>query len=162
MSVGDISTLELIEWDWFVSCTTAVRGASDVFLTRKAFAFMRCTARLQHVYFPDLPWALRLESGTDPNHRHFHLLIGSLPKKSENERFRMMAKFEMLLGGTPDRVRGTCRIRLYSSADGLAEYIAKACNRAEADAWGRGEVVVSNSAFRIAWRNSHMKAARVG
>lgn len=160
MSDGVVSTLELVDWDWFVSCTVAARSASDVFLTRKAFALLRCIARYQHIHFHFLPWSLRLESGVDPSHRHFHLLVGSLNKRSQGERFRVMAAWDRLLGSTPDRVRGTCRIRLYDGAGGLASYLAKNLNQIEVQGWLSGSVVVSHAAIRCARRNSVMIAAR--
>ena len=161
MSAGDISTLELIGWDWFVSCSVAARAASDIYLSRKAFALLRCIARYQHVHFQQLPFALRLESGTDPDHRHFHFLVGSLRHKSQGERFRVMSRWESLLGGTPDRIRGTCRVRLYDSACGLAGYLAKALNRAEVQGWLSGDSVrVSHAAMRCAFRNSRMVSPR--
>ncbi len=160
MSAGDITVLESIEWDWFVSCTVATRGASDVFLKKKAFALLRSIARDQHWHFHHLPFALRLESGIDPDHRHFHFLVGSLRHKSQGERFRVMNTWERLLGGTPDRVRGTCRVRLYDSAGGLAGYLTKELNGSEVRGWESGQVIVSRAAYRIAFRNRRMVAVR--
>ncbi len=161
MSAGDVTALELVRWDWFVSCSVAARAASDVFLKKKAFALMRCIARFQHCHFHYLPFALRCESGIDPDHRHFHFLVGSLANKSQGERFRVIATWNRLLGGTPDRVRGTCRVRLYDPACGLAGYLSKELNASEARAWMREDsVVVSQAAFRCAHRNVRMCAAR--
>jgi len=160
MSAGDVTTLELVGWDWFVSCSVAARGASDVFLKRKAFALLRCIARYQHVHFHQLPWALRLESGVDPDHRHFHFFVGSLTHKSQGERFRVIHTWDRLLGGTPDRVRGTCRVRLYDAAGGLAAYLVKELNGSEVRGWVSGQVVVSHAAVRCAFRNRGMVAAR--
>jgi hypothetical protein len=160
MSAGDVTTLELVQWDWFVSCSVAARAASDVFLKRKAWALLRCIARFQHWHFHYLPFALRCESGVDPDHRHFHFLVGSLRHKSQGERFRVMATWNRLLGGTPDRVRGTCRVRLYDPAGGLAGHLAKELNESEARAWTSGQVVVSHAAARIAFRNRGMAAVR--
>lgn len=157
MSVGDITQLESVTWDWFASCTVQARDASDVFLKRKAFALLRAIARFQHVHWASLPWALRLESGVDPVHRHFHFLIGSLRHKGQGERFRVMNTWNMLLGGSPDRVKGTCRVRLYEPAIGLAGYLAKQLNAAEVQGWLRGDVMLSHSAARIGWRNARMR-----
>lgn len=152
MSAGDITALESVKWDWFVSCTVAVRGASDIFLKRKAFALLRKIARQQGIWFPSLPFALRIESGIDPDHRHFHFLVGSLRSVEQNERFWLMDAWGRVLGSTPDRVRGTCRCRLYDPAAGLAGYLAKALNGAEVQAWRDGQdVVLSRAAWRIAW-----------
>jgi hypothetical protein len=157
MSVGDITILESVSWDWFASCTVQARDASDVFLKRKAFALLRAVARYQHVHFSRIPWALRLESGVDPVHRHFHFLIGSLRHIEQGERFRAMNTWNRLLGGTPDRVKGTCRVRLYEPAIGLAGYLAKELNAAEVQSWLRGDVMLSHAAARIGWRNARMR-----
>jgi hypothetical protein len=161
MSVGDIFTLESVRWDWFVSCTVSHRGATDVFLKRKAFALLRRIARDQGVWFPKLPFALRIESGIDPDHRHFHFLVGSLRSVEQGSRFKTMAFWDKLLGSAPGRVRGTCRVRLYDPAAGLAGYLAKELNAAEAQAWGNGEVILLRAAWRIAW-HKHKSVPVVG
>lgn len=157
MSAGDITMLESVKWDWFVSCTVQVRNASDVFLKKKAFALLRAIARFQHVHYGKIPWALRIESGKDPEHRHFHFLVGSLRQNGQNERFRVMNTWEKLLGSTPDRVKGTCRVRLYDPAIGLAGYLAKELNASEVQGWLQGDVMLSHAAARISWRNAHMR-----
>lgn len=155
MSVGDVTALELVDWDWFCSCTVAARGASDIFLRRKGWALLRSIARDQRVHFQSLPFAFRCESGSDLLHRHFHFLVGSLKRKSQSDRFRTIAHWDRILGSTPDRVRGTCRVRLYESASGLADYLAKQLSQAEAQAWMSGLVIMSRSAARLAYRNAH-------
>jgi len=157
MGAGDITTIEAIRWDWFVSCTVAQRGATDVFLKRKAFALFRYIARRQHIRFSDLPWVYRIESGSDPDHRHFHFLVGSLTHKSQTERFQLMARWNILLGGSPDRIKGTCRARLYDPACGLAGYLAKELNGSEVRSWVNGMVTLGNAAARIAFRNAHVR-----
>lgn len=157
MSVGDITILESVKWDWFASCTVQARNASDVFLKRKAFALLRAIVRFQHMHWTAIPWALRLESGVDPVHRHFHFLIGSLRHIGQGERFRVMNTWNCLLGGTPDRVKGTCRVRLYEPAFGLAGYLAKELNGSEVEGWLRGDVMLGKAAARIGWRNAHMR-----
>jgi len=154
MSAGEITILELIKWDWFCSCTVATRGASDVFLKKKAFALIRMIANFQHVHFRKVPWALRLESGVDPLHRHFHFLIGSLPHKGRGERFRAMGAWTHILGSTADRLNGTCRVRLYEGESGLSSYLSKQLNAAESRAWGEGLVMVSNWAYRLAFERA--------
>lgn len=161
MSVGDITVLENVGWDWFVSCTVAAREASDVYLKRKAWALLRGIARHQHVHFQYLPFALRLEAGVDPCHRHFHFLVGSLKRQSQNERFRTMDLWGRLLGSTPDRLRGTCRARLYDGSCGLESYLSKQLNAAEARGWMSGDaVILSHAAARIAFRNARMGGVR--
>lgn len=153
MSDGDVTTLENIKWDWFGSCTVAVRDASDVFLKKKAFALFRGIARNQHIHFHFLIFAYRIESGVDPQHRHFHFLMGALNHKGQAERFRAMALWDRLLGSTPDHTRGTCRIRLYNAAEGLSAYLAKHLNSAEVQSWMSGNsVFTSRAAFRYAFQ----------
>jgi len=172
MSVGDVSFLGRVDWDWFVSCTVAKREASDVYLKKKAFALIRSICRTQHVHFLQTPFALRIESGRDPRHRHFHFLIGGLTRTSVSERFRTMACWTALLGGMREKfvagssepvglVPGTCRVRLYDGASGLASYLTKTLNASEVWGWCRAEgIIVSHAAGRCVRRNVRMIAVR--
>jgi len=155
MNAGVIRVLESIGWQLFVSCTVKERGASDVYLTKRFFAFARFIARMNHVHFNYLPWAFRIESGFDPLHRHFHFLVGSLNRLSQSDRFRMINFWNVLLGGSTDNVKGTCRVRLYNGVGGLSSYLAKEVNCSEVQGWLSGDVRISNAGYKIAWQRNN-------
>ncbi|OGV57183.1 MAG: hypothetical protein A2283_20975 [Lentisphaerae bacterium RIFOXYA12_FULL_48_11] len=151
MGAGDLVILERVQWDWFVSCTVKSRNASDVYLARKSFALFRYICRRQRLYFPNLPWALRIESGVDPEHRHFHCLVGGLPSIGQNERFACMNRWEYLVGTkNPENPRGTCRVRLYDPQRGAADYLAQVLNTSEHKGWMEGHIRLSEAAVRYA------------
>jgi hypothetical protein len=57
------------------------------------FAWLRQSAKQFRVYFPDLPWCLRVEDGELTGRRHFHFLVAGFPahgkacKKEREMRF---------------------------------------------------------------------------
>ena len=160
MGAGEVTLMESVEWDWFVSCTVSARGSSDIYLRKRAFAFLRLICRKQRRHFRFTPWVLRLESGVDPLHRHFHFLIGSLRTRSYGERMRMMAAYDHLVGSTSEVIRGTSRVRLYGGGRGLAAYLTGKLNEAEVRAWMAGDVMVSKAAWAIARRNARLWSPR--
>lgn len=152
MSASDMLILERVKWDWFVSCTVKKRNASDIYLMKKAFAILRWVARNNKLYFKSMPWALRIESGFDPEHRHFHALVGGIVNKSLPDRMKCIAKWDKLCGllSNPEIPRGTCRVRLYASQGGAAAYLAKVLNSAEYEGWTRATVRISDAAQTLA------------
>jgi len=148
VSACDIVILERVKWDWFVSCTVKMRDASDVYLTKKAFALLRYLCRKDNIYFPNLPFAIRIESGRDPYHRHFHMLVGSLVHTAINARFDCMNRWCYLVGtADPKFPKGTCRVRLYDGSGGAACYLASVLNGAEYRGWTEGSLRISTAAI---------------
>lgn len=151
MSAVDLVILERVKWDWFVSCTVKTRNAGDVYLSRKAFALLRWIARQNSVYFPRLPFALRIESGVSPDHRHFHFLVGGLRNTGTSMRFKTIDRWCYLVGTkNPENPRGTCRVRLYDGSRGAACYLISVLNAAEYRGWSEGHVRISHAAQSIA------------
>jgi len=150
MSVGDLIVLERIRWDWFVSCTVAARDMSDNSLRRLFFVLKSRILKVQKLDARLVPWALRIESGVDPRHRHFHFLIGGLSKVDQQQRFRTMATWDRMCGSTPENPRGSCRARLYDPAKGAAGYLADVLNDAEYKGWSEGCVEINQAAMMAA------------
>ena len=165
MSAVDLVILERVKWDWFVSCTVKRRGASDIYLTKKCFAVLRWIARNNKLFFPNMPWALRIESGKDPDHRHFHFLVGGLIRKSLPDRMKCIAKWDRLCGAlaNSETPRGTCRVRLYDPRGGAAGYLAKVLNSSEYEGWTRSTMRISDAAHLLARRGvSNSSAGIIG
>jgi hypothetical protein len=73
----------LIQQSWQLFGTFTFRD--DVMSTARRFnmffAWLRQSAKQFRVYFPDLPWCLRMEDGEMSNRRHFHFLIAGFPAR---------------------------------------------------------------------------------
>jgi len=163
MAAIDLLILERIEWDWFVSCTVKKRNASDVYLSKKAFALLRWIARKNKVRFHNLPWALRIESGIDPEHRHFHFLVGGLVHTGLGMRMVCIHRWEYLLGTTnPKNPKGTCRVRLYVGSGGAVSYLAQVLNASENKGWTESNVRISHAAMSLAHYGACSSAAGLG
>ncbi len=126
MSGGaDRVILGTMPWQWFISCTVKQRGASNVKLQKAAFALMRQICRRQRLYFPRLLWALRIEEGIDPLHRHFHLLIGGLHDCGKGARMATIRQWSCLCGDSGDleNPKGTCRVRAVDADGNAVSYV---------------------------------------
>ena len=151
MSAVDLVILERVKWDWFVSCTVKRRDASDIYLTKKCFALLRWIARQNKIYFPRMPFALRIESGASPEHRHFHFLVGGLRNTGTSMRFAAINRWCYLVGTkNPENPKGTCRVRLYDGSRGAACYLSSVLNAAEYRGWSEGLLRISHSAYAFA------------
>lgn len=163
MGAGDLVILERVKWDWFVSCTVKKRNASDVYLNKKSFALLRWIARKNKVPFHRLPFAMRLESGVSPEHRHFHLLVDGLVHTGISMRMAVIARWNYSLGGKePENPRGTCRVRLYDGRRGAAHYLASQLNSAEYQGWANLYVRISHAALSLARYGACSSAAGIG
>ena len=163
MSAVDLVILERVKWDWFVSCTVKRRDASDIFLTKKCFALLRWLARQNSVYFPRLPWAIRIESGVSPDHRHFHCLIGGLLHTGIGMRMATINRWCYLVGTkNPEIPKGTCRVRLYDGSRGAACYLVSVLNAAEYRGWSEGYLRISHAAMALAVHAVHASAVGIG
>ena len=163
MSAVDLVILERVKWDWFVSCTVKRRDASDIYLTKKCFALLRWLARQNSVCFPRLPWALRIESGVSPDHRHFHCLIGGLLHTGISMRMAAINRWCYMVGTkNPENPKGTCRVRLYDGSRGAACYLTSALNAAEYRGWSESYLRISHAAMWLANHAVHNNVAGIG
>jgi len=93
----------LIQQSWQLFGTFTFKD--DVMSTARRFnmffAWLRQSAKQFRVYFPDLPWCLRMEDGEMLNRRHFDFLIAGFPAQSIHLATRcwMAHKWEELGGG---------------------------------------------------------------
>ena len=65
------------------------------------FAWLRIAAKQFRVYFPDLPWCLRIEDGEKTGRRHLHCLLAGFPPGVIHKTtcFWLMHQWEELGGG---------------------------------------------------------------
>jgi hypothetical protein len=159
MAMSDILAMNRIDWDWFLSCTLAKRNASDRELINISWALVRQVAKRQGLDYRRLPVARRIESGLDPAHRHFHLLLGGLRRVGAPERMVCMAIYQRLLGYRENSLmripNGTIRVRLYDSRGGALGYLCKVLNQSEAYGWMHAEVELSDAARLAASRSAN-------
>lgn len=152
--------LRLVRWDWFVSATVKQRDESNRKLEKLAFAWLRSVCRNQKIYFPSLHWVLRIESGSNPSHRHFHLYVGGLQNTGKSARMYCMHLYDALVGTVPEKSpRGTMRIRRYRSSITSEDYILKKKNTSEE--WGLrncDKLRVSQAAWRLSHKLTRASA----
>jgi len=163
MKSGDRILLDLVAWDWFVSCTVKERNASSNRLRGLFFALKYQLCKSQKLDARNVPWALRIESGVDPCHRHFHFLVGGLKHVGQGERFKLIASWSNLVGTKdPENPRGTCRARLYDPARGAVGYLTDALNASELEGWLSSDIEMSDAAYREAWLAHRARSGRAG
>ncbi len=103
----------LIQQSWQLFGTFTFKD--DVMSTARRFnmffAWLRESAKQFRVYFPDLPWCLRMEDGEMTNRRHFHFLLAGFPAQFIHLTtcYWMAHKWEELGGGM-------ARIRIFNPA----------------------------------------------
>ena len=150
--MGDLIVIERVAWDWFVSVTVARRDASDKSLFSLTFALYRAICKRQGLVLRALPIGQRIESGSDPAHRHVHFLIGGLRKVGTAERMWLIWYFNRLVGYRENSLgkipNGTIRCRLYRAGGGAAAYLLKDLNASEAGGFAGSELWLSNAAAR--------------
>jgi len=142
MSAGVILCLERCQWDWFVSCTVPERGASESMLWKRLFALLRALCKRQEIKLQSLRLAVRIESGVDPEHRHFHFLVGGLRSIGKSERMWLRYEWRVKCGDKHagdwnKSPRGTCVVRLYEASAGAEAYLSKVLNQSELYGWSR-------------------------
>lgn len=106
------------------------------------FAFLRRYAECLGVDFKSLLWCLRREKGEISGRRHFHYLLGGLPKFCVNKRgcFSQMALWDREKSGL--RHCGHARVYLYDDKLNGVEYVTKCLNgddRAGASSYEAGK-----------------------
>jgi hypothetical protein len=120
MESPDIYVLSKIHWQIFGSLSYKSERLPERVRLSIYFAMLRETAKDFKIYFPSLPWCLRLERGEITLRLHNHFLLAGLPDHAVNEKtcFAMMKRWESKGGGIP-------RIRLFNPQLGGVDYVAK-------------------------------------
>lgn len=101
MESPDIHKLRLIDWQFFGTLTFKSERLPERVRLSAYFAMMRKVAKQFRVFFPNLLWCLRLESGEATGRVHFHYLLAGLPRQavSVTTCFFQMATWEQVGGG---------------------------------------------------------------
>lgn len=102
MESADIYTLSKLRWQFFGSLTFRSEQMPEQVRITMFFALIRKSAKDFRVYFPALPWCLRLEHGEIGERLHFHFLLTGLPENAVCVAtcFAMMRTWEKLRGGS--------------------------------------------------------------
>ncbi|WP_136063154.1 hypothetical protein [Pontiella sulfatireligans] len=95
--------MDKIEWQIFGTLTFKKERMPHHHRLKMWYAEVRTLAKWQHVYFPELLWALRFEHGELTGRPHFHCLIGGLPKAAVSGATKIRRA-----GGSWDVVNRTC------------------------------------------------------
>lgn len=130
MESADIYTLGKLRWQFFGSLTFRSERMPERVRITMFFALVRKSAKDFHVYFPALPWCLRLEHGEIGGRLHFHFLLMGLPESAVCVAtcFAMMRTWESLRGGSP-------RIRLFDPRLSGVDYVAECLGYDGADSY---------------------------
>jgi hypothetical protein len=120
MESAELHILANIQWDLFATLTFKQEDMPERIRISMAFALFRRIAKWNHLYFPDLPWCLRIERGESTGRVHLHALIGGLPAFSRNEDtcFAVMAMWSRFGGGIS-------RCRVYDQSRNGIGYMLK-------------------------------------
>lgn len=120
MEAPEVHILTKQSWQLFGTLTFLDEEMSTRRRFNMFFAWLRQSAKQFRVYFPSLPWCLRVEDGEITGRRHFHFLLAGFPAHSlhKTTRFRLMHKWEGLGGGM-------ARIRKFNPSLTGVGYITK-------------------------------------
>jgi hypothetical protein len=116
----EVHILTKQSWQLFGTFTFKEEEMSTARRFNMFFAWLRQAAKQFRVYFPGLPWCLRMEDGEMAGRRHFHFLLAGFPAHSirKTARFWMMHKWEELGGGM-------ARIRKFDPSLTGVDYVTK-------------------------------------
>ena len=131
METADIYVLSKLRWQFFGSLTFRTERMPERVRTSMFFALMRKVSNDFRVYFPGLPWCLRLERGEINQRLHHHFLLTGLPENAASVAtcFAIMRTWENKLRG------GHARVRLFDPRLGGVEYVAECLGYDGADAY---------------------------
>jgi hypothetical protein len=131
MKSADIYVLSKLRWQFFGSLTFRTERLPERIRTSMFFAVIRKVAKDFRVYFPALPWCLRLERCEINQRLHHHFLLTGLPESAACVAtcFAMMRSWENKLRG------GHARIRLFDPRLSGVDYVAECLGYEGADAY---------------------------
>ena len=120
MEVPEVHILTKQSWQLFGTFTFRQEEMSTARRFNMFFAWLRQSAKQFRVYFPRLPWCLRMEDGEMTGRRHFHFLLAGFPAHSihQTTRFWMMHKWEEIGGGM-------ARVRKFDPSLTGVDYVTK-------------------------------------
>lgn len=126
MEAPEVHILIRQSWQLFGTFTFKDDVMSTARRFNMFFAWLRQSAKQFRVYFPDLPWCLRMEDGEITDRRHFHFLIAGFPAHTIHLTtcYWMAHKWEELGGGM-------ARMRQFNPALTGVDYITKCLSGAD-------------------------------
>ncbi len=80
MESADIYVLARLRWQFFGSLPFRTERLPERIRMSMCFALVRKVVKDFRLYFPNLPWCLRLERGEIGGRIHNHFLLGGCPK----------------------------------------------------------------------------------
>ena len=131
MESADIYVLSKLRWQFFGSLTFRTERMPERVGLTMFFGLMRKVAKDFHLYFPGLPWCLRLERGEIGQRLHHHFLLAGLQENAACVAtcFAMIRSWQNKLRG------GHARIRLFDPRLSGVEYVAECLGYDGADAY---------------------------
>jgi len=121
MESADVYVLSKLHWQFFGSLTFRTERLPQRVRISMFFALMRKAAKDFRVYFPGLPWCLRIERGDIGGRLHNHFLLTGLPDNAVSVAtcFAMMRTWSNTLRG------GHAQIRIFDPRLSGVDYVAK-------------------------------------
>jgi hypothetical protein len=121
METADAYILSKIRWQIFGGLSFKTPNCPEDRRLARFFALIRATAKDFHVYFPNLPWCLRLERGPIGGALHNHFLLAGLPDEglSPSTCATMLERWTGRFGGAPSE------IVLFDPSKGGGDYVTK-------------------------------------
>lgn len=124
MEAPEMFILQRQAWQMFGTLTFKEEVMSNARRLCMVFAWLRQSAKKFRLFFPHLPWCLRMENGEMTGRRHFHFLLAGMPAAAIHKTtfFWLMHKWEKLGGGM-------ARIRRFDPSLTGLDYITKCMSR---------------------------------
>lgn len=130
MEKPEVYILTRLNWQFFGTLTFRSAAMPERVRLTMWFSLMRKLSATLGLHFPSLPWCLRQEDGETNGRRHFHYLLGGLPRRAVTKStcFATMANWECLGGGM-------ARVRIFNPALNGVGYITDCLGMAGADVY---------------------------
>lgn len=121
MESTDVYVLSKLRWQFFGSLTFRTERLPQRVRISMFFALMRKAAKDFRVYFPGLPWCLRIERGEISGRLHNHFLLTGLPESA----VCVATCFAMMRTWTKKLHGGHAQIRIFDPRLSGVDYVAK-------------------------------------
>jgi hypothetical protein len=121
MESADVYVLSKLRWQFFGSLTFRTERLPQRVRMSMFFALMRKAAKDFRVYFPGLPWCLRVERGEINRRLHNHFLLTGLPENA----VCVATCFAMMRIWTNKLRGGYAQIRIFDPRLSGVDYVAK-------------------------------------
>src|SRR6267143_1652956 len=121
MESADSYVLSKIQWQIFGSLTFKTPNCPEDRRLKRFFGLIRSTVKDFDVFFPQVPWCLRLERGPIGGGLHNHFLLAGLPDDAlcTSTCATMMQRWKERFGGSESK------IQLFEPSLGGLDYVTK-------------------------------------